>query len=404
MRILSVETSCDETAISIIEANKTESNIDFTILANQVVSQIDIHKEFGGVFPIVAKREHGKALVPVLKKILEKAEMGIQNTSTSPLLSQARDKCSLTSPVHEREQMHEYLSREPELLEQFIPYISSIAKPDIDLIAVTTGPGLAPALWVGVSFARALAVAWDIPVIGVNHMEGHILSSIVPKDANSFSIPEIKFPSLSLLVSGGHTEIILVKDWMNYEKIGQTVDDAVGEAFDKCARMLDLPYPGGPEISRLAEIARNENLSDDRIKFPRPMINTPDYNFSYSGLKTSVLYKIQELGSLDDKTKQVVALEFENAAIEVLVKKVERAIDEYHIENLIIGGGVANNKHLQREINIKLENKVNKIFWPRLDTSTDNSIMIGLVGALHYLSNGKTDNPETLSANANWEL
>ena len=166
-------------------------------------------------------------------------------------------------------------------------------KPEIDVITVTSGPGLEPALWVGINFARALSVLWNIPVLAVNHMEGHIASVLLESKVTNF-------PALGLLISGGHTELVLINNWGEYKRIGETQDDAIGEAYDKVARMLDLPYPGGPEISKLAKQAREENLSNESISFPRPMIGSGDLNFSLSGLKTAVLYKVQELGEVSE--------------------------------------------------------------------------------------------------------
>lgn len=416
MRILSIETSCDESAISIIKAEKSkeksDENYDFEILANIVASQIDIHQEFGGVFPMIAKREHQKALVPLLLKIIGNEEIA----SGEKDLNEENEEVKIKKQ-EKIEKIQKTLEREPELLEIFLQNIDKIQNPNIDLIAVTNGPGLAPALWVGVSFAKALAELWDIKIIAVNHMEGHIFSSMVPPSENAFSLPKINFPAISLLVSGGHTEIILVKDWMDYEKIGQTVDDAVGEAFDKCARMLGLPYPGGPQIGKLAQIARENNLQDENIEpFPRPMIHSGDFNFSYSGLKTAVLYKIQKLKilnleinnseELSKNQKMIISKEFENAAIEVLISKTKKALIENSASVLIIGGGVANNKYLKEELNKHLleENIVEKIFIPRMDCSTDNSIMIGITGAMNYFKDGKTAEINELVADSGLSL
>lgn len=215
MKILSIETSCDETGISILEIKGGVKNPSFRILADSLNSQIKIHAPFGGVYPMLAKREHLKNLPILLERTLRKAKL---NTSKKPF----------------------------------------------DLIAVTSGPGLEPALWTGIVFAQETAKKWGVPVVPVNHMEGHILS-VFGDAKKEFSIPKIKFPILSLLISGGHTELVLVKDWMKYEVIGETLDDAAGEAFDKVARMLELPYPGGPEISKLAELGRkNLNLKNNR--------------------------------------------------------------------------------------------------------------------------------------------
>ncbi len=243
MRILAIETSCDDTGIAVLEI-KGGKNPIFKILAEGISSQVKIHAEYGGVFPALAKREHIKNLPILLDKVLKKAKL--ENKK--------------------------------------IP---------VDIVAVTSGPGLEPALWTGIVFAKELGEKWNIPVIPVNHMEGHILS-VFGKNKGAFQIPKIEFSALALLVSGGHTELVLMKDWLKYKVIGETLDDAAGEAFDKVARMLGLPYPGGPEISKLAEQGRKENIKYD-FKLPRPMMYSKNYDFSFSGLKqcftSSEIYK-----------------------------------------------------------------------------------------------------------------
>src|SRR3989338_708554 len=295
MKILSIETSCDDTAISIMEVKGGIQNATFKILANNTNSQIKIHIPYGGVFPVLAKKEHEKNLPIILEACLKQAKL---NKKKKP----------------------------------------------IDAVMVTYGPGLEMSLWTGIVFAKNLAKKWDVPLVPVNHMEGHILS-VFGKNKGTFKIKKLKTPILSLLVSGGHTQLVLTKKWMNYEIIGETLDDAVGEAFDKVARMLGLPYPGGPQISAMAEISRNKREETD-LKFPRPMIYSKDFNFSFSGLKTAVLYKLR-----DDKkiSKELVAKEFENAAIECLTYKTTKAVEKYGVKTLIVSGGVATNKHLRNE-------------------------------------------------------
>ena len=249
MKILAIETSCDETALALVSTQEKNNQTKFKILANEVSSQIAIHAQFGGVFPAMAKREHSKNILNILENVL----------------STAKKNKKLKKPqiVKNCKKIEKILERESSLCENFISFISSTKKPDIDAIAVTTGPGLEPALWVGISFAKALSLAWEKPLISVNHMEGHIFS-VYPDKKNTFTVKNNKenFPSISLLVSGGHTEIVLMKDFLKYKIIGKTRDDAAGEAFDKVARMLDLPYPGGPEISKLA--AKERELKDER--------------------------------------------------------------------------------------------------------------------------------------------
>ena len=237
MLILSVETSCDETAVSLVRATGDFPTATYEILGNALFSQIDIHKEFGGVFPAVAKREHALKLVPMLQQALAEAELLDPIEGGSASLKMADPENTLT----------EILAREDGLAPQLLQFLSEYDLPEIDLIAVTTGPGLAPALWVGVSFAKALAVVLGCPVAPVNHMEGHVLASLFDVEVDNGLAP-ITFPAVALLISGGHTELVLMRDWIKYEKIGQTRDDAVGEAFDKVARLMGLDYPGGQKL------------------------------------------------------------------------------------------------------------------------------------------------------------
>ena len=321
-----------------MEIKGTSTKASFKILADSANSQIRIHREFGGVFPALAKREHIKNLPILLGKVLKDSKLAKKN------------------------------------------------KP-IDAIAVTYGPGLEPCLWAGITFAQELAKKWKVPIIPTNHMEGHILS-VFAKD-KKFNVEKVKTPMLSLLVSGGHTQLIVSKKWMQYEIIGETVDDAVGEAFDKVARMLGLPYPGGPEISKLASTVKSSSYN-----LPRPMLHSKDFNFSYSGLKTSVLYLTQKLAppelggvkKLDKKTKAEIAFEFQNAAIECLIYKTKKAIEKYNIKTVILGGGVAGNVYLRRELK-KIKNI--KLMIPEKKFTGDNSLMIGIAGYLNYIKNKK---------------
>jgi N6-L-threonylcarbamoyladenine synthase len=241
-------------------------------------------------------------------------------------------------------------------------------------------------------------------------MEGHVLS-VFGKNEGKFRIPKIKFPVLSLLVSGGHTQLILTKKWMKYEIIGETLDDAVGEAFDKVARMLGLPYPGGPQISKLAEERRGKQKAKEKIGFsvalPRPMLRSKNFDFSFSGLKTAVLYLIKKIspnGHLSDEMKSKIALEFENAAIECLVYKTAKAAEKYKIKTLVVAGGVAANKHLRREMT-KIAGKKIKLLFPTKELATDNSLMIGIAGYLNYIKNGrKVPKPESIKATGNLRL
>ncbi len=388
MKILSIETSCDETAISILEVTGTKEEPSFRILSNVVRSQIEIHQEFGGVFPFVAKREHVINLPPILIENLKLAGLYKTKTMQGPALNT---------------ELESLLSHEPGLADEVRKIYEEIEKPDIDYIAVTSGPGLEPALWVGINFAKALNMIWGIRVMPVNHMEGHALSILLDSeksDDQSITLGDFKFPALALLISGGHTELVLIKSWLEYQKIGATRDDAVGEAFDKVARLLGIPYPGGPEVSRLA---RSGNIRED-IKLPRPMIKTDDYEFSFSGIKTAVLYLLKNFPNLDDQTKSDICREFETAVTEVLVSKTLRAIDEFCIETLIVAGGVAGNTFIRGAFLEALQNHNIKTYFPTKNLGTDNSLMIGIVGALHILSDKPLPPIESIKADSNLSL
>lgn len=333
MKILAIETSCDETAITILECEGDLPVPQFKILGDSLLSQIHIHEQYGGVYPMLAKREHQKNLPILLEKTLR--ESGIN---------------------------HE----------------------DIDYIAVTSGPGLEPALWTGIVFAEDLAKKWEKPLIPVNHMEGHLFSFLLDiKEA-------IELPATALLVSGGHTELVEVSSFKDYKIIGKTKDDAVGEAFDKTARLLGLSYPGGPKISELANISRTRGEAPS-FNFPRPMIHTDDYDFSYSGLKTSVLYTIKKITDLDTKTKEEIARAFEDAAIDPLIEKTRKAIINNSSKSLIVGGGVSANKLLQSRLKDLSESLGIKLYMPSKGLSTDNAIMIGIAAYVRL----KTGNPTT---------
>ena len=390
MKILAIETSCDETAISILECKGDEQNTSFKILGNVLLSQIDIHREFGGVFPAVAKREHAKNLVPVLAASLEEAE----------LLHEDRQ----VLPDETRTEIGTLLAREPELAEALFAFLDETETPDIDAIAVTHGPGLEPALWVGVNLARALAMIWEKPLIGVNHMEGHLLSALAtPGEDNAFQIKDVSIPVLGLLISGGHTELVSMDEWLSYRLIGQTKDDAVGEAFDKVARMLSLPYPGGPEISKLAEAAR-ERGNGTKPSLPRPMMRDDTCDFSFSGLKTAVLYMVKDR-ALTDTEKEELAHAFEDAVSDVLFAKASRAIEQTGAQTLVLGGGVSANTHIRRVFTekIALEHPDVSLRIPEARFTTDNAIMIAIAGYYRALKEEFT-NPAGMRANGNLSL
>jgi N6-L-threonylcarbamoyladenine synthase len=413
MRILGIETSCDETGVCIIQAEKSEKEASLTVLGNQLYSQVKLHEQYGGVFPMMAKREHAKNLVPLLRKCLEEAE---HNHPLAPSLTNKGGKTLRILPSLDKEGLRaveNILIREPELFVELEKLLKTIEKPDIDAIAVTSGPGLEPALWVGVTFAKALSEAWNIPLIPTNHMEGHIVvSSLSPfldkkglgaVDKEEYKIKETKYPALALLISGGHTQLVLIKDNLQYEIIGNTCDDAVGEAFDKVARMLGLPYPGGKIITELAKKEREEN-PNKKVPYPlpRPMIHSKDLNFSFSGLKTAVLYTLKKIPEITDEVKQEISLEFESAVLDVIESKTSQAIEEYNPQTLIIGGGVSANPSI-RELLEKVCQKYGLEFLvPEVTASTDNALMIALAGYMNILAGKKSDT--TFRANGNLSL
>lgn len=382
MRILAIETSCDETSLAILEAEGEFPSVAFHILADNTLSQIDIHKEYGGVFPMLAKREHARTLVPLLEKTLKDANLYKQTS-----------RHVLEHPL--REEFQHILEREPELFGQFLAKVVEIDPPAIDLIAVTQGPGLEPALWVGINFAKALAMIWKKPIVPINHMEGHLLAPLLLQTETGHKLAEVEFPAIGLLVSGGHTELILMKGIGQYQLIGETRDDAVGEAFDKVARILGLPYPGGPEISRLAEHGHSGVHA-----LPRPMLHSKDYAFSFAGLKTAVLYLAKNLGTLTEEQKSDIAREFQDAAIEVLAAKTMRACEEFGAKTVILGGGVSANTALRETLAQKTNERGLALFLPTRGLSTDNALMIAISG---FFGKPLPQNTE-LKAKGNWRI
>jgi len=327
MKILAIDTSCDDTCCAITE--------DLKILSNVISSQIKIHQKYGGVYPFLAKREHEKNLKVVLKKALKKAK-----------------------------------------------------NPKIDLIGVTIGPGLEPCLWTGINFAKKLKKEWKIPLYPVHHIEGHIIANFIAKPSLLKKKKEI-FPAVCLIVSGGHTELILMRDIGSYKILGETRDDAAGECFDKVGRILGFPYPAGPVISKMAKFKPSVSLS---LTFPRPMINQKNYDFSFSGLKTAVLYNFQDQpkkikNSRDYKIE--VSREVERAIVEVLTKKTLKAVKDFSAKSIILGGGVAANERLRKEIK-KIAKKENlKSIFPPKELCTDNAAMIAGCVYFHHLLIGK---------------
>ncbi len=326
MKILAVETSCDETAIALVDAKGGIKNPRFKIERNLIASQIKIHRPFGGVVPNLAKREHLKNL-PVLYK-----QLTTNNKQLNP-----------------------------------------------DLIAVTVGPGLEPALWTGVNFAKELKKKYKKPLIGVNHLEAHLYSILLQVKSHKLKVREL-FPAIALVISGGHTNLLLMKDLLHYKKLGETRDDAVGESFDKVARLLNLPYPGGPEIEKIAKCGNPKT-----IEFPRPMIYQKNYDFSYSGLKTSVLYYLRDNKNIK---KEDVAAGFQEAALDVLILKALRAAKEFKVKSIMVSGGVAANKTLQKKFTKKLKKEKTKNFSPKLLVTkfpTDNGVMIASAAYINHL-------------------
>ncbi|MCX6820132.1 MAG: tRNA (adenosine(37)-N6)-threonylcarbamoyltransferase complex transferase subunit TsaD [Candidatus Adlerbacteria bacterium] len=352
MKILAIETSCDETGIAILEGTKDGESFSFTVLGNALLSQAALHAEYGGVFPALAKREHIKNLPPMLEQALKQA-----------------------------------------------------GEQTLDAIAVTYGPGLEPALWTGITFAQKLAAEWGLPLLPINHMEGHLISSLVQNG----KLEHVALPVLGLLISGGHTEFALMKDWFDYTLVGQTKDDAVGEAFDKVARMLGLSYPGGPEISKLAEYARQNNITSD-IKLPRPMLHEPTCDFSFSGLKTAVLYALRDLGGMHTLSSDHItafAREFEDAVSDVLIAKTRRALEQTDSKTFVIGGGVAASKHLRRTLGARIEAEFPNVEFrlPALDITGDNAVMIAMAALARMLSGAEIiPPPETIAAKGSLSL
>jgi N6-L-threonylcarbamoyladenine synthase len=372
MKILSIETSCDETALALVETVISNESITAHTIKSVIFSQIDIHKEYGGVFPIVAKREHARSLPILLKELLEnqtRQELQDDDTTWSDI--------------------QKILLREEGLFEDFQKIIPTLAKPDVDMIAVTQGPGLEPALWVGISFARALSLYWGIPMLGVNHMKGHIFSVLLNQN-------NIEFPALSLLISGGHTEIVHMDSLLDFTIIGQTQDDAIGESYDKVARMLGLEYPGGPKIAELAQQARQSGLGSGEIILPRPMIHSPNLHFSFSGLKTAVLYKLKEYEYITDELKLHIAHEFEESVTDVLLKKIEKVLinSNKKYKNIIVSGGVIANTYIRSRLQILADKYNIPLLLPIISDSTDNAQMIAVAGAIKSLEETPQINQE----------
>jgi len=377
MIILGIDTSCDDTSVALIEIRnskteprnygakvkmRTKFSSPFEIRSNIVSSQVKIHAKYGGVYPFLAKREHQKNLPVVFKRALRKA--------------QGKQK---------------------------------FEKPN--LIAVTVGPGLEPCLWVGVSFIKDLAKNLKLSIIPVNHIEAHIIANWL-SPIRSKSPPTKIFgggPAICLVVSGGHTQLILMKNFGNYKILGETRDDAAGECFDKVARILGLPYPGGPAIAaQAAQWKSNIQYPISNIQLPRPMIYQKNYDFSFSGLKTAVLYDFKNRPSKVRKSKiyiQEMAKEVQQAIIDVLIYKTLKAAKNFKAKSIILGGGVASNEELREQFKEKIQKELPNIQYliPNIQLCTDNAAMVAVAGYFHWLK-GEKYNLEKIKANANLRL
>ncbi len=335
MLVLGIETSCDETGVALYDSQQG-------LLADALFSQIDLHRVYGGVVPELASRDHVKRLLPLIKQVLAEANKQAQQ---------------------------------------------------IDAIAYTAGPGLVGALLVGASCAKALAFAWQVPVLGVHHMEGHLLAPMLE------SKPP-QFPFIALLVSGGHTQLVRVDGIGQYRVLGESIDDAAGEAFDKTAKMLGLRYPGGPEIAKLAEQGQ-----PGRFKLPRPMTDRPGLDFSFSGLKTSTLtawHKAEQSGVANQQAKADLAYAFQEAVVKTLTIKCERALEQEGLKRLVIAGGVSANQALRQELDAMLAARQGEVFYARPRFCTDNGAMIAYAGCQRLLA-GQVDAPGT-NVRARWPM
>ncbi|OGT30693.1 MAG: tRNA (adenosine(37)-N6)-threonylcarbamoyltransferase complex transferase subunit TsaD [Gammaproteobacteria bacterium RIFCSPHIGHO2_12_FULL_35_23] len=331
MRVLGIETSCDETGIAIYCSKHG-------LLAHAVYTQTDIHRIFGGVVPELASRDHVLKILPMIKAILQEAHLSLQ---------------------------------------------------DLAGIAYTAGPGLISAIMVGAALARSLGYALQIPTLGVHHMEAHLLAPMLEEEKPAY-------PFVALLVSGGHTLLVKVEALGHYQLLGESVDDAVGEAFDKTAKLLGLPYPGGPELAKLAEQGQRGHY-----QFPRPMIHSPDFNFSFSGLKTSVLQVVTK-ATLTPAIKADIAKSFEEAVVDTLVSKCRKALLHTALKQLVIGGGVSANKSLRADLAKMASEMGAKLYYPKLEFCTDNGAMIAYTGCQRLLLGQHDD--LTIKARPRWSL
>ncbi len=351
LTILAIETSCDDTAVSIVNCKAKNKKLKavFEVLSDVVASQIKIHARYGGVYPLLAKREHQKNLPTVLEQVMKKAK-----------------------------------------------------NPKLDLIAVTVGPGLEPCLWQGINFAKDLSKKLKIPIIPINHIEAHIFANWLNQEQQIMNNQQL-FPAIALIVSGGHTQLVMIKDFGKYKILGETKDDAAGECFDKTARILGLEYPGGPAIETKASKA---NRGPSSIILPRPMIHQKNYDFSFSGLKTAVLYHYRQQSLKTKKSQKYIkamAAEIQNAIIDVLISKTFQAVQDYQVKTIILGGGVTANNELRKRFRQQAKKFKICLLIPDKKHSTDNAVMIAITGYFQYLKN-KGKNPGRIEAKANLRL
>jgi N6-L-threonylcarbamoyladenine synthase len=331
MRILAIESSCDESAVAVLDRERG-------LLAHELFSQIDLHRVFGGVVPELASRDHVRRLLPLVRTTLDK---------------------------------------------------SGVRPAELDGVAYTAGPGLIGALLTGAALARSLAYAWRKPAIGVHHLEGHLLAPLLEPDPPPF-------PHVALLVSGGHTQLIDVQGIGRYTALGETRDDAAGEAFDKAAKLLGLPYPGGPELAKLALSGK-----PGPIKLPRPMLDRPGLEFSFSGLKTAVLQAVREQ-DLTPQRKADIAFAAQEAIVDTLVAKCLRALDQTGLDALVVSGGVSANRSLRERMAAEAGRRGARVYYPRIEFCTDNAAMIAVAG-LARLEAGELDGLG-IQARARWPL
>jgi len=385
MRLLSIETSCDETAVAIVDAQGAIDDLAFTIRGNALYSQAQKHAAYGGVYPNLAKREHAMNLVPLLDAALSEARLSVLEDQTI---------------THGQiEYLQKLLKREEGLCVALLRYAKEHRAPPVDAIAVTRGPGLEPALWVGINFARALSYLWNLPILPVNHLEGHIIASAVSQreGTNDYVAQKLTFPVLGLILSGGHTEFVYAPTWGDYRVVGSTRDDSIGEAFDKVARLAGLPYPGGPGLSALAQKGRTAPLAHKTPVpayaklLPRPMLQSGDLDFSFSGLKTAALYYVKDKGELSDSDRQLLAAGFEEAVTDVLLAKTKLALSLHPTKTFLIGGGVSANTYIREHMERFFEKEADvELRLPARGLSTDNAVMIGMAGYLMHLRNTPT--------------